>query len=158
MHSPPGSPNHLCDLRRLTRQPPSAAGKLSLATETSKSIRGPGFSPWKPDQHYFGARNQGLLEDSQLPTSAHSWNSISNPNIRIVASAETWCTFRRFTPHGAVGAAGQPPPRRSALLWALPSMEHPGQPQEHELHGPWTQTDTDLWLNLSETWFFIRQQ
>lgn len=42
----------------------------STATETSKSIRGPGFSPWKPDQHYFGARNQGLLEDSQLPTSA----------------------------------------------------------------------------------------
>lgn len=42
----------------------------STATETSKSIRGPGFSPWKPDQHYFGAQNQGFLEDSQLPTSA----------------------------------------------------------------------------------------
>ena len=35
--SPPGSPNHLCDLWHLTRQPPSAAGKLSLGKHSPPS-------------------------------------------------------------------------------------------------------------------------
>ena len=35
--SSPGAPNHLCDLWRLTRQPPSAAGKLSLGKHSPPS-------------------------------------------------------------------------------------------------------------------------
>ena len=42
----------------------------STATETFKSIIGSGFSPREPDRRYFGVQSQGLLEDSQLPTSS----------------------------------------------------------------------------------------